>query len=356
VHAVCATVLIGLLSLATPASAVTVGALGDSLVDEYLGTPGDLGATNLPALNWVQLLVQTRGVDFGSFEAANTVRGEPRNEGYEHNWARSGAGALPQLFADVTVQATGLAGAVAGGGVDAVSIAIGANDFFFRELASGTMDTGDPDYLAFEQAMLDNMETAITTIQAAGSVDILVAVVPMGTAGGTDPDTVAAIAHYNGELATLTTTLGATLYDQWAWTTDPARVDPMGNLLFAGHVIPQSSVATLAQTIPEGTPGAGPCDAAGNCGTLAYALNFIASDNLHPNTVVQGMLANAFLTEVNPFLDTPVALLTDEEILALASGSAAVPTLGPLAVVLLAAGLAGIGIVMLRRRELRRPV
>ncbi len=130
--------------IAAPLSAQTFAALGDSLTDEYLGNPGNLGATDLPALNWVQLLIELRGMDFGLFEGASGVRGEPRNEGYEHNWARSGATVLPVLFTPITDQASGIAPAVTNGDIDYLYIGIGSNDYFFRELAGDSMDLLDP--------------------------------------------------------------------------------------------------------------------------------------------------------------------------------------------------------------------
>ena len=96
IHAMRLSFLLSLVMLGQPALAVsTFGALGDSLTDEYLGNTSQQGSTNFPAVNWVQLLVQERGADFGSLEMDYTVRDEPQNEGYEYNYARSGGVALP---------------------------------------------------------------------------------------------------------------------------------------------------------------------------------------------------------------------------------------------------------------------
>jgi lysophospholipase L1-like esterase len=346
-------VLLGSCFLAAPISAQTFAALGDSLTDEYVGNPGNLGSTDLAALNWVQLLVQLRGMDFGSYEGDSTVRGEPRLEGYEHVWARSGGTVNPVIFADLTTQATGILPAVGGGDIDYLFIGIGSNDYYFRELGSGSMDLMDPGYQTFEQALLDTMESVILSLQAAGSAQIIVSAVPLGTAGGTSPDTILAIQHYNGELATLLGTLGVTFFNQWEWTLDLARIDVNGDLHYGGYVIPDGSSATLAQTIPSGSPNAGPCKSTGDCATPAYVLNAIADDGLHPNTVMQGLLANEFLTVLNPFLGSPIPLLSDDEVLeAAAPGTAMVevPMLAPGPLLVLAAGLAGLGALGLRRR------
>src|SRR3954469_7886413 len=60
------------------------GAIGDSLGDEYEFVPGPRNG----ARNYVELLATLRGLDFGTFSSAD--RGEPRNQGYENNWANVG--------------------------------------------------------------------------------------------------------------------------------------------------------------------------------------------------------------------------------------------------------------------------
>src|SRR4051812_49132337 len=62
-----------------------IGVLGDSYSDEYQFYPPDRSM----ARNWVEILAATRGLDFGPFAAVS--RGEPRNQGYAFNWARSDA-------------------------------------------------------------------------------------------------------------------------------------------------------------------------------------------------------------------------------------------------------------------------
>ncbi|MFO0888892.1 MAG: SGNH/GDSL hydrolase family protein [Isosphaeraceae bacterium] len=97
-----------------------IGILGDSYSDEYQFYPPDRST----ARNWVEILAVTRGFDFGPF--TKTGRGEPRNEGYAFNWARSDA-TTDDLIA--TGQHTGLAAQVARGEVGLVVVFIGGNDF-----------------------------------------------------------------------------------------------------------------------------------------------------------------------------------------------------------------------------------
>jgi hypothetical protein len=97
-----------------------IGILGDSFSDEYQFYPPDRST----ARNWVEILATKRGLDFGRFDAGG--RGEPCNQGYAFNWARSGATTEDLIRTD---QHTGLAAQVARGEVGIVVIFIGGNDF-----------------------------------------------------------------------------------------------------------------------------------------------------------------------------------------------------------------------------------
>src|SRR3954451_3109113 len=90
-----------------------IGVLGDSYSDEYQFYPPDRST----ARNWVEILAQRRGLDFGSFTAAS--RGEPRNQGFAYNWARSDAETTDLI---ATGQHTGLAAQVARGEVSLVVV------------------------------------------------------------------------------------------------------------------------------------------------------------------------------------------------------------------------------------------
>src|SRR6188474_2963230 len=81
-----------------------IGVLGDSYSDEYQFYPPDRST----ARNWVEILAATRGLDFGRF--GDEGRGEPRNQGFAYNWARSDA-TTEDLIA--TGQHAGLAGQIA---------------------------------------------------------------------------------------------------------------------------------------------------------------------------------------------------------------------------------------------------
>jgi phospholipase/lecithinase/hemolysin len=108
------------LSLAQAGTPAGIGVLGDSYSDEYQFYPPDRST----ARNWVEILAATRGLDFGPFSVAS--RGEPRNQGFAHNWARSDATTDDMIAGG---QHTGLAAQVARGEVRLALVFIGGNDF-----------------------------------------------------------------------------------------------------------------------------------------------------------------------------------------------------------------------------------
>src|SRR5439155_9640247 len=103
------------LAMIVPATAFAslgkLGAMGDSLSDEYW----DSGVSTY-ATNWAQLVVVYRGVDMGptAAQAGTGTWGEPRNAGFKYNWARSGADSSTLLTQG---QHTGLRGQVSSDGV-----------------------------------------------------------------------------------------------------------------------------------------------------------------------------------------------------------------------------------------------
>ena len=115
-----AAMVLGPLRGATAGLSGGIGVLGDSYSDEYRFYPPDRST----ARNWVEILTETRGLNFGSLGVAS--RGEPRNQGFEFNWARSDA-TTDDLIA--SGQHTGVAAQVARGEVGLVFVFIGGNDF-----------------------------------------------------------------------------------------------------------------------------------------------------------------------------------------------------------------------------------
>ncbi len=355
---------IALLLCSGQVSAASFGALGDSLSDEYLGTTDAFGTqTDLPALNWVQQLVQLRGADFGTLEMNPNVRREPRNEGYEHNWARAGAtaGTAPIFLnpsTTVTNQATSLAPAITAGDVEIVSINIGHNDFFYRDYLNGfdqiagnnpelfvLTDGSAGGYIEFEDSIFNSIFSAVDTVLTANpNAKVALSYLPPGTLENVGY-IIGAMQQLNARLTAevaLRANPSLKLVDFYAWQS--SRYDINGDFMFAGYTIAPDSKASLSQTVPGVS---GPCDSAGNCATLAYALNLVAHDmpGGHPGTIMQGLIANEFLNAINPWLGTPISLLTDNEIL----GIAAVPEPG--SAMLLGTGLILMAGAVSRRRD-----
>src|SRR5215831_19062114 len=161
--------LIALLTPLAPARAGWrggIGVLGDSYSDEYQFYPPHRST----ARNWVEILATTRGLNFGRFSTAS--RGEPRDQGYEYNWARSDA-TTDDLIA--TGQHLGVAAQVARGEVGLVVVFIGGNDFI------NAMMTPDP-VAAFREVgprAEANLAQAVTTVLGAHpDVKLVVITVP----------------------------------------------------------------------------------------------------------------------------------------------------------------------------------
>jgi len=337
--------LLAFLFITGQAYALTMGALGDSLTDEYMGNGVSFSETNFTASsNWVQILAENREshIKFGTEEPNYTVRGEPRNEGYEYNWARSGATALiPGIIdkfsliegTEVGSQATGLAPAITAGQVDTVFVGIGSNDYFVRNglgfFPPESFALDDTGYQDWEDALINEILGAVDTLLGAGDPKILLAMIPPGTAGGEDTqEMLDAINHANSRLVTGAEARNIGIVDLFAWQNDPSRYDAEGNLLIGDLVI------DLEAYVGDGGPG-------------QNAEKFGADVYLHPNTAPSALIANEVLAamNMNEYYETNIPLLTDDEIVAI-SGYSPVPIPG--AIWLLGSGL--IGLVGFRRK------
>ncbi len=326
--------------MATPATAEVFGVLGDSLSDEYLGL-SDGTETDLPAFSWVQVLAVVRGLDFGTLDTNPLARPEPRNKGYARVWARAGGTANPPPFfmpaeASLSTQAPGLAADIVADGVDIVTLQIGHNDYYYRDMViigfqpvSGTQPEkfilDDPAYLAFEDNVFNNIFAAVDTVRAANPASppkFLLGYLPKASVPEA-PYLIPAFAQINARLTVEVAARAALgqeikIIDMWAFENDPDRFDESGNLLIGPFALAPDSKASLDQTtgLRGKAPGA-PCTAGNRCSTLEYTLNMVCHDEPlgHPGTILQGLLANEVLKAINPWLTTPVELLSDTEII-----------------------------------------
>jgi ABC-type amino acid transport substrate-binding protein len=150
---------------------LAVAVLGDSFFDEFQGSDRRGGRYAAVTFGPVELLVRNRGFDLGSW--GNW--GEPRREGYEYNWARSGATSTTLIEMG---QHTGAAAQVAAGAVSHVFIGIGANDFspyygdYYERIYSGNMD--DDELAAKVAAAVANVTLAVDTVQEAGAQGVAI--------------------------------------------------------------------------------------------------------------------------------------------------------------------------------------
>jgi len=160
--------VIGLLpaSIGTAGELGGIGVLGDSYSDEYQFYSPDRAT----ARNWVEILAEVRGFDFGRFSTVN--RGEPLNQGYAYNWARSDATTTDLIRSG---QHTGLAQQVASGKVNWVVIFIGGNDFIHA------LESADPasELSRVLPEALSNYRKALGTIlQASPNVRVVSVTIP----------------------------------------------------------------------------------------------------------------------------------------------------------------------------------
>jgi hypothetical protein len=339
-------VLPGLLPLfASPpfAGALTFGAVGDSLTDEYQGH------SDLPALNWVEQLVRDRGLDFGAFASHPALRGEPRNDGWAHNWSRFGINLHPPPFAELNLfdehpllnpmpplseLVEGLAANIASGHVDVAFVELGVNDFLIHVFNSGRFE--GPFFTPLRDAVVAALFDVVDTLLAAGSASVVVAALPdvipphpvfhPPLSPDVDPLVYAdAVAETNTLIQQAAANRGVLYVDlsenvRAHLDTDVrtclASFGEGCNLLIGDQVIPTDSAARMADLVPASSAEHGPCASnAELCAGANYALTFWTHEHAHPNTIVQGLMANDFLALVNEQFGLEIPPLSDQEIL-----------------------------------------
>jgi phospholipase/lecithinase/hemolysin len=288
--------IVGSVCCAGESGKVTViGVLGDSYSDEYQFYPPDRSTSQ----NWVEILARSRGLNFGRYSAKS--RGEPRNQGFEFNWARSDATSTDMIK---TGQHTGLAEQVASGEVRVVVIFIGGNDFIFA-LQSRDAATLIQTVLTRAQT---NLRIAVNTIlKASPRVQVLLATLPNILElpefaeplerGLLSPSLVADYAHaierYNREVRTLalgnprTALLDVALLARLAPRPDRDHVRICGRTLNRAH--------------PQNSPD-----------------HVFLGDARHVGTVAQAVMANLVIHTLNSRSDARIKPLGVAEILDLA--------------------------------------
>ncbi|MFC1795370.1 LamG-like jellyroll fold domain-containing protein [Planctomycetota bacterium] len=267
-----------------------IGAMGDSLTDEYQTDE------YLSGLCWVEQLVKSRGLDFGAF--SSTSRGEPRRYGYEYNWARYGAKANGNSAYDLPSQWAGLANQVIEGKVTYVYLGIGSNDFGpvgnYGTIALGNLVGSDLE--AFIDSVVGRIEVALDEVCSTNDVRLILSNIPDN---GVTPPTQR---NYNEE--------------QRARVTDAIKQANNKILAIANQrVIPVIDIFGLGNLSLHDSLTIGGV-LINTKGASNDPHNFLLSDGAHPGTVVQGMLANAFIEAINRAYRADIEPLSDQEILA----------------------------------------
>ena len=282
-----------------------LGAMGDSLTDEYW----DSGVSTY-ATNWTPLLVMFRGINMGptAAQAGTNSWGSPRNGGYKYNWALSGANSSTLLSQG---QHTGLAGQAASDGVSNAVLAIGSNDFnpasssAYSGIYFGTWSAAQ--IQSYVNQTVSNIETALVTVRNAG---ISVAMANLLDPGPTPAVTTsiyssaanrervaAVIRTVNTGLKNLAQKYQVPLMDWYALET--VILGPNTNL---HSTIRIGNVTINLRASDPGPPNSMPTNA-------------FVSDGFHPNTVFQGVFANLSLQAFDSGYNAGANLFTEQEIL-----------------------------------------
>jgi hypothetical protein len=286
---------------ATPdaASLGGFGILGDSGSDEYRAEDNRGGEYATTTLNWMELLVLKRGLNFGAW--GNW--GEPRRTGYEYNWARSGATTESLITSD---QHIGLAQQVARGEVSHVLIWIGDNDFApwngtYREIYEGKLSSTElQDKI---NRVIADITTTTDTILDAGPAQVIIVTVadrgmaPQEQAVFSDPvrrqRVTEVITQVNDGIRTMAEARNIVV-------VDPAQV--LASILAKLDKNSALNVGGVSINVTEK-------------GNDPHHMRLDDGDG-HPGTVTSGLMANAiFIEPFNNKYKLGVTPLSDKEIL-----------------------------------------
>ncbi len=299
--------LLALTSVATRASAVTIGVMGDSLSDEY--------SENFPPAangqNWVEQLAQYRAVNFGPTAAAagqpSGTWGDPRNRGFEYNWAEYGA-RTTNLLADG--QHTGLASQVASKGIQYGILAIGANDLIYSDsnyenIYNGTWTPAE--IAAFRTGVVSRITTAMDTVRATGLKMVLVDVpdynvTPAAVSARPDASkrdrVTAVVTAINNDLKAYAEDANLPLVDlQAAATAMFGTNSALKSTLKIGNVNINLRLSDIPPLVSRPTAG-------------------FLGDQIHIATPLQGILANLMVTALNDRYNAGITPFTEQELLA----------------------------------------
>lgn len=275
-----------------------VGVLGDSQSDEYRAD--DKRGSNYPdsTYNWVELLAKERGINFGEWSYYE----EPRRQGFEYNFARSGATAQTMIDQG---QHTGLEKYIKDGKVNLVIIYIGANDYApylydnaYQAIYNGELS--ESNLIEKRNNIIVNIKTAIDTAQISGAKKIFVTTIPDW---GSNPSIKIAFPDFskrfnvnmeiystNQQIVKLAEGKNVEIIDINEFYRDLRDSED-------GYKIKIEDEEILS-FLPQNNPR-----------------SMFLSDGVHPGTVLNALFANYIVENINPHLENPISPLSNEEIL-----------------------------------------
>lgn len=297
--------LLGVLGAASGAfgQVVKLGAMGDSLTDEYAEESYSY------AKNWLEQVELYRGVNVGPTAAeagqSGGTWGEPRRRFFKHNWARSGATSTSLLSSG---QHTGLAGQFATDGVTHSVLLIGANDFsptssaFFNIYHNLWSQTTINNYI---NTRVSNVQLIAGTIMSSGmrlmvSNFLDYSVAPISRTLYPDPakrERVSTVVReVNVRIRAMARNLQIPLVDVHGLTTAiyGTNADLNDTFWIGGQAI-----------------GLEDEDTTGNTNKLAGLVH----DGVHPHTTLQGLFANVMMTGANICWNAGYEPFSEQEIL-----------------------------------------
>lgn len=282
-----------------------VGAMGDSLTDEYYEGLAGYAET------WLEQLVSHRAISAGPTAPQDNqpggTWGEPRRTGYEYNWARSGADSVTLLSEG---QDTGLAAQVVPEGITHAVLAIGSNDFnptgsaYFGIYYGFWSQSQIDDHVA---ATIANIETAVATMDATDADLVLVSVLDFGVVPAVWDSIFFGNPTNREKVADAIREVNYGLVDI-ARNHQLAMVDAFGfaRTLFGPHADLNPTV-TIGNVVIDLTAS----DTTNNANPLAGFID----DGAHPHTHLQGVIANVIIHALNVGYDAGILAFTEAEVL-----------------------------------------
>ena len=299
----CAAATAALFAITAAAQVSKLGAVGDSLTDEYFDD------TFTYAKNWTIQLVQYRGVDMGETAAqageAGGTWGEPRRTGYAYNWARYGADSTTIATEG---QYTGLVSQVAPGGVTHCVMEIGTNDFSPTTSAYLSIYLGlwsQSQISSYVSTSVANIESGVDALLASGVNLALCNYVDFGVAPATRQ-------------------VFSSASSRTRVTTVIAQVNQGVELIARRHHLVLIDLNSMATTIFGTNSSLRQFLSIGNVNiqlmnkdttTNTNPLAGFVDDGAHPHTTLQGVFANLIMSALNERWNAGYALFTDQEIL-----------------------------------------